>query len=147
MARKFKKLSPELEDKACEMILAGHRYQAIAEALGWKDKGSLITYQYNWPEFRQRFRMALMLSGDGILDQFKHLQDDYPDPRAAQVQAQILTQYLKWIDRDRFSDKVNIEVTHVGIADAIREAEARVVNAGVVQLLQPAFKKTEDEDV
>ncbi len=121
------RLSPELEEKAYEMILDGETLDNIAVALGLKTRRTFQRYQLQHPEFLELCDRARIAECQYIEEEIRHVASKYSKDYA-RVELEALTRILKFRDPKKYGDRVNLDSNiTIDIAGSLDRAERRVV--------------------
>lgn len=116
----------------------------ISHQIGLGTPKKLMKYMVEFPEFGYLWDQAKKADCRRLeekLEKMGNMIKGNDDPRKTQIQVDIICRLLKFRDRDRYGDKQSIEVTRIGIGEALDEASKRVINATATNILQ--IKKPE----
>jgi len=141
-----KRLPPEVEEKACEMILDGKKLDEVSEMMGLQSRRALQKYLITYPEFKERLDGALVAYCIYLEEELLAVCDNYND-KYAKVKLEAIAKILKYRDPKRYGDKTQIDVSmNVDIAGSLERAERRVIEANALNVIPLVAAKNESTD-
>lgn len=123
--KQLERLRPEIEERACENILAGYKLDAVARDMGL-NRRKLQIYLIQHPEFAVMVDNALLAQCMYLEEDLLNCADDYGKD-VARTKLEAIAKILKYRNPKRYGDKTQIDMTvSVDISGAIDAAERRV---------------------
>lgn len=128
--KKVPRLTPEKEDEIIDLVLSGEKDMTdYALAAGFKNRAQFQRYLMNHPEFLAEFDLAKAIDGRRLEEWLLKIPFQVPDPKKAEILSKNILAGLKFLDRKRYGDKIDMDVNQtIDIIGALNDAKSRVID-------------------